>query len=395
MRRFYSLVVLVAVAFSGLMSREDSCAAIGAETAGKASKAIKKKKSSKKKPADTSKKKPSIAAEKPEPADSAKTQDRKNTDKASWGTPVEKANAIFTAELKKFVSNGLVNYAAWKKDTKGLDDYLAELSKFSKADYESFSPDEKLTFWINAYNAYTIKLALDHYPIKGTKSYYPVSSIRQIEGFWEENRIELAGRKVSLEAMEHDILRRDFQEPRIHFAVVPAAKGCGKLRDEAYGVKGLDEVLEQNTVEFLSNPKNVRFDKEKNLIYVSQLFKWFPLDFASVVGLGKRFPPPTDDEIVATYILMKTPEAVQKNLSENGTKKFRVVYQEYDWALNDTAAQPAHRPSEAAAEQPAEDQPSTRRAAPQPPSADKSPASQSSTEPRSSEQTPPAEPPAK
>lgn len=342
MRRFYIRVVLVAVASTGLFN-QGNFAACGAETLSKRTKPTIKNKPSKVNPATEGS---ANTAQKARSGEKSRSKPSKGSDTVATLSPLEKANSIFTAELKKFVSNGLVNYTAWKKDSKGLDDYLSELQKFSKADYDRFSSDEKLTFWINAYNAYTIKLALDHYPIKGTKTYYPTSSIRQIEGFWEENRIELAGRKVTLEGMEHDILRRDFQEPRIHFAVVPAAKGCGKLRDEAYGVKGLNEVLEQNTIDFLANPKNVRFDKEKSLIYVSQLFKWFPLDFASAVGLGKRFPPPTDDEIVAAYVLMKAPDAVQNNLSENGNKKFKVVYREYDWSLNDTAAQPAQKVDE-------------------------------------------------
>ena len=354
MRRVSSFVVLVAVAFSGLIDRGAACAAPEATENSKTSEIkstppAKRKRAEKTRPAEKAST-GDAASEKPtskksrESSVKSKSKSGDATKSSKELSISEQANAIFTAELKKYVSGGMVDYAAWKKDPSGLNDYLAALSKVTKGEYDSFSPDEKLTFWINAYNAYTIKLVLDHYPIKGTKTYYPASSIRQIEGFWEENYIELLGKKVTLEGMEHDILRRDFQEPRIHFAVVPAAKGCGRLRAEAYGVKGLNEALEQNTIEFLSNAKNVRFDTEKNLIYVSQLFKWFPLDFATAVGLGKRFPPPTDDEIVAAYILMKTPEAVQKNLSENGTKKFRVVYQEYDWSLNDTAEQPSSEP---------------------------------------------------
>jgi hypothetical protein len=306
-RRFSSLVVLVAVALSGSMNQYGFCA-------------------------DAKEKKPQAKQTKA-------TKPLKQTNKdAKPLSPLEKANELFTAELKKYVTNGSVNYAEWKKDPKPLNDYLAELSKFSKSEYEHLSNDEKLIFWINAYNAFTIKLVLENYPIKGTKTYYPASSIRQIDGFWEENSMNLAGRKVTLESMEHDILRRDFQEPRIHFAVVPAAKGCGRIRDTAYSVSGLNQTLDQNTSEFLANPKNVSFDTEKKLIKVSQLFKWFPLDFATVVGLGKRFPPPTDDEIVAAYVIMKAPDAVQKKIGSEDATKYKVVYQEYDWSLNDSAS---------------------------------------------------------
>lgn len=292
-----------------------------------------------KKPQTTDAREKPGAAKVQQKTQSSKTQTAKKKQSAkSAAFSLEKTHELFSAELKKYVVDGLVNYTDWKKDRQGLDDYLAALSKVSKEDYEKLSKDEKIIFWINGYNAFTIKLVLDNYPIKGTKDYYPANSIRQIDGFWENNSIELAGRKVTLESMEHDVLRRDFLEPRVHFAVVPAAKGCARLRDKAYSTADLNESLNAVTLEFLSNPKNVRVDTDKNLIYVSQLFKWFPLDFANVVGLGKRFPPPTDDEIVAAYVLMKAPSAVQLNISPENAKKYRVVYQEYDWSLNDAAS---------------------------------------------------------
>jgi len=275
------------------------------------------------------------------PAVSGKTGKSSGKDAAVDAGSLEKVHALFSTELKKYVTPAGVDYPAWKKDPKPLNDYLASLSKVTKDEYARLTPDEKLVFWINAYNAYTIKLVLENYPIKGTKEYYPVSSIRQIDGFWENNSIELAGKKVTLEGMEHDILRRDFQEPRTHFAVVCAAVGCGKLMNSAYSSGRVNDDLAKAATEFLSNPKNVKVDPEKKTIHVSQIFKWFPLDFANEVGLGKRFPPPTDDEIVAAYVLTKAPDTVRGKLGADDAKGFKVIYDEYDWSLNDSAKPPA------------------------------------------------------
>lgn len=224
---------------------------------------------------------------------------------------IDKLHTKFSAELNKYVSDGGVDYGAWKNNPKALHAYLAELGKISKNDYDQLTKQSQLALWINAYNAFTIKLVLDHYPIKGSKEYYPSNSMRQIDGFWEENKTNVCGRSITLEAMEHDVLRKDFTDPRTHFAVVCAAKGCAKMRSSAYTGNDLDSQLNQATTAFLSDDKNLKIDFDNKTMKVSAIFKWFPLDFANQVGLGKRFPPPTDDEIVASYLLDRAPQAVQ------------------------------------------------------------------------------------
>ncbi len=246
---------------------------------------------------------------------------------------LDKIHQLFSAELRKYVAGGTVNYRSWQKNQKGLSSYLQKLSLISKASYEKLSRREKLALWINAYNAFTIQMVLKNYPIKGTKTYYPVSSIRQVDGFWENNFATIAGRKISLESIEHDILRRDFFDARTHFVVVCAARGCAKLNNTAYTAKDLNEELNKATTAFLSDDNNVRFDVPAKTVYVSSLFKWFPLDFAPEVGLEKKFPPPTDDEIVLSYLLAKSPLAVRDKVRD--VTGFKVVYENYDWSLNE------------------------------------------------------------
>ena len=249
----------------------------------------------------------------------------------------DKEHSKLTGELSKYVHDGLIDYASWKEHPEILNSYLSELGKISESQYKSLSHNEKKALWINAYNAFTIKLVLDNYPIVGKSKYYPADSIRQIKGFWEDNQTEICGEKVSLEDIEHNNLRRDFHDPRTHFAVVCAAKGCASIRKEAFSGDKLESLLDQSARDFVADPDNVEFDFENKKVTVSKIFLWFPLDFAKSVGLGKRFPPPTDDEIVIRYILANSPQAVRDKFGDlENVKEYQVLYREYDWALNDS-----------------------------------------------------------
>lgn len=245
---------------------------------------------------------------------------------------------LFTTELKKYVHNGLVDYKSWKAKPENLDSYLDQLRSVSADEYKKLSLDDKKALWINAYNAMTIKVVLDHYPLKGSNKYYPENSLRQIEDVWDNFSITVGGRKATIDQMEHDVLRKDFRDPRIHFAVVCAAKDGGKLRNEAFTGRGIEGSLEECTKTFMQNPRNVQFDLSHNVVRASKIFNWFALDFARAAGIQKfGFPPPTDDEVVLKYLILKAPTSVKNRLNKQPAKKstLKVVYQAYDWSLNE------------------------------------------------------------
>lgn len=245
--------------------------------------------------------------------------------------------ALFGRELTKYLDQGNVHYKQWEADSVGLDQFLAQLSELSPAEYQHFSADQKKAFWINAYNALTIKVVLDNYPIKGNQSQYPASSFRQIPGEWENGKFKIMGAPVNLYDIEHERLRHDFPDPRIHFAVVPAARSCAKLSAHPFVAADLDQRLDQCTREFFANPNNLTVDPDNGIMRVNKIFSWFTLDFASKAGYAKRaFPPPMDEDIIASYVSFYVPTDERDVIAKfRQQDKLVLDYLPYDWALND------------------------------------------------------------
>ncbi len=212
----------------------------------------------------------------------------------------------FTAVLSEHVLDGAVDYAAIKSDSR-FSAYLEMLQKTDPAGIKN--GNERLAFWINAYNAFTIKLVIDH---------WPVNSIRDInkdgEGPWRLVWIEIAGKKYSLDEIEHEIIRKEFDEPRIHAALVCAAESCPPLRREAYTGKRLDAQLEDNMLVFLRDSTKNKYDPKSNTLYLSEVFNWFGVDFEKKHGSA------------AKYVL--------KTLKLSPPSAPAVEYLPYSWNLN-------------------------------------------------------------
>jgi hypothetical protein len=203
--------------------------------------------------------------------------------------------------LQKHVNTlGEVNYKAIKSDTQLLESSLNEFSKTQPKD--SWSKNEKLAYWINAYNAFTIKLIVDNYPIK---------SIKDIKNPWDEKFIPIGKTLMSLNEIEHDILRK-MNEPRIHFAIVCASISCPKLLNEAYLPSKLDLQLTVATEAFLSD--KTKNSISQNEIKLSKIFKWFSEDFTQNGTLIDFLNQYTNIEI-----------------SANAKKSFN----DYNWDLNE------------------------------------------------------------
>ncbi|MHC4215019.1 MAG: DUF547 domain-containing protein, partial [Planctomycetota bacterium] len=147
--------------------------------------------------------------------------------------------------LKKYVdANGMVNYKGLKKDRGRLDAYVGSIASLKRKSYDKWNDKDKIAFWLNAYNGFTLKSIIDNYPIKSSfwrSRVYPKNSIRQIKGVWTSLKFDVMGSKLSLKHIEHEILRKKFNEPRIHVAMVCAAMGCPPLRNEPYEGKKLDK----------------------------------------------------------------------------------------------------------------------------------------------------------
>ncbi|MCZ7646195.1 MAG: VTT domain-containing protein [Planctomycetota bacterium] len=220
-------------------------------------------------------------------------------------------HSAFDALLREHVdAEGRVDYQGIRKNTKALDDYFASLEE---APFEELSRDEKLSFLINAYNACTLRLILDHYPLKSIKDI-------PADKRWEHARWKIAGQIVSLNQIEHERIRPKFKEPRIHFALVCAAKGCPPLRNEAYTGARLEEQLDVQAKYVHTHDTWFQFHAGKNEVGLTSLYNWYGGDFEQSAGT------------ILKYAADYSPDL--KRALDDG-KDLRITYLPYDWSLNE------------------------------------------------------------
>ena len=202
--------------------------------------------------------------------------------------------------LKKYVSaTGDVDYKSIKSNKKELDAITKIFSATSVL--PSWSKNDQLAFWINAYNAFTIDLIVNNYPLK---------SIQGLDGGkpWDVKRINIGGKKYSLNNIENDIIRPQFKDARIHFAVNCAAKSCPPILNGAFFGKTLDTQLDEVTKKFINNKKYQTITSSN--ITLSKIFDWYVADFGDIV----------------TFI--------NKYSNVKVSKSATIAYKDYDWALN-------------------------------------------------------------
>ncbi|MBP92823.1 MAG: hypothetical protein CMC55_01765 [Flavobacteriaceae bacterium] len=207
----------------------------------------------------------------------------------------------FTDFLQKYVTDkGAVNYEQIKANNTELNAYLNQFIAVSPK--ENWTKNETLAYWINAYNAFTIKLIIDN---------YPVESIKDIKNPWDQEFIPINGKLLSLNYIEHDVLR-NMNEPRIHFAIVCASASCPQLLNEAYIPEKLDKQLTTVTKQFLADSSKNSI--QKNSLELSKIFKWFSKDFKENGSLITFLNTYSDVKIA--------PDS-------------KIEYMDYSWELND------------------------------------------------------------
>ena len=238
-----------------------------------------------------------------ETASSAETREVKNPVKQIEEKKSEVVASVdhssFGTLLKKHVdSKGNVNYQGFKKDEAKLDSYLDKLR--SNPTTKDMSKNERLAYWINVYNAFTIKLILEN---------YPVNSIKDINGGkpWDKQFITLGNTTYSLNMVENEVIRKRFTEPRIHFAVNCAAKSCPPLLNDAFYPATLTNQLAERTTSFLKDKSYNTITNSK--VEVSKIFDWYGVDFGDVNN----------------YISTKV---------DTDISGIKVTFKEYDWSLN-------------------------------------------------------------
>lgn len=243
----------------------------------------------------------------------------------------------YAALLSDFVdAGGLVDYAGLARHPGHLEAFAAGLAELDAETYQRWSEPEKIAFWINAYNGLTLKLIVDRYPIGATKPHsadYPANSIRQIPGAWTEVKFEVMGEPVTLDAIENDILRARFDEPRIHMALVCAALSCPPLRGEPFTAAGLEEQLDDQARMFLANSRAFRADRDAGIVWLSAIFDWFGGDFVSRQGRDEAPAQPSDAaKAVVAFVSRYVSDEDRAYLASGD---YRIEFLNYDWTLNE------------------------------------------------------------
>ena len=224
-------------------------------------------------------------------------------------------HAALDRVLQARVKKERVDYAALKADRQDLEAWLKSAGAVPEAEFNRWTQPQQLAFLINLYNAATLRLILDHYPVKSIKD---IGNI--FKGPWKQEVVPLLGKTVTLDHLEHGVLRKNYAEPRVHFAIVCAAKGCPPLRAGAFVADKLDAQLEEQGRIFLGTKEKNRWDAAAGVLYLSPIFKWFSADFEKKSGSVVKFVTPYfSPEDQKTIAAARSPE---------------VRYTDYDWSLN-------------------------------------------------------------
>ena len=222
-------------------------------------------------------------------------------------------HSTFDELLKKYVAEGgWVDYQGLRGDAATLDRYIASLSD---APFDEMGRNEKLALLINGYNAFTLRLILDHNLPKSIKDI-------PADKRWDDVRWKTGNHTWSLNQIEHEQIRPKFKEPRIHFALVCAAVGCPPLRNESYVGSRVDKQLEDQTRYAHSHDRWFKFERDKNVVHLTSLYKWYGSDFEQVAGSVLKF--------AARY----SPELKQ---ALDAGKEPKIEWLDYDWTLNSIA----------------------------------------------------------
>ncbi len=211
------------------------------------------------------------------------------------------SHQAWNSQLQRYVSaNGAVNYPAWKNNVSDLQAYLLELE--ADPPKENWSRNDKLAYWINAYNAYTVKLILDNFPLK---------SITNLSNPWDKKFITIDSKSYSLNDIEHGIIREKFKDARIHFAVNCASQSCPPLLNKAFTGTNVELLLAQQTRKFINDPRHNSIAASQ--ISISKIFDWYREDFEK------------DGSVI---------DFLNKYSSTKISADATTSYKDYDWALN-------------------------------------------------------------
>ncbi|MCB1317441.1 MAG: DUF547 domain-containing protein [Leptospiraceae bacterium] len=233
-------------------------------------------------------------------------------------------HALFSALLNTHVHDGLVDYRSLRQDQR-LEAYIRQLRL---TDPEALSGPERKAFFINAYNAFTLQLIVRHYPIESINELHLTGNLYIAhvlnKTVWQTHTFSIFNRDYTLDEIEHDILRPEFRDFRIHAAIVCASMSCPPLRNEAYTPERLDAQLDDQMRIWLSQPHKNRL--ENGVLYLSAIFDWFRADFEQ------------DGHTLMSSIATYAPETWRSVITQTESTEIEIEFLDFDWSLNDWSA---------------------------------------------------------
>jgi hypothetical protein len=239
--------------------------------------------------------------------------------------------------LDIYVRDGFVYYNALRLDRAKLDRYVASLNSAAAGELANGSRDQQKAFWINAYNALVLRTVIDHWPIRGRAAEYPAVSIRQIPGAFEKAIHRVAGRTISLDGIEKEMLT-PLNDARVFLALGRGAYGGGRLRSEAFDGPTVNKLLDAVLAETVTRAELVKIDAINNVVSLSPLFSWreaaFVESFADKADPLFKQRSPIERAVLAIvepYLFGAEAEFLEKNA-------FKMQFHTFDWRLNDLGA---------------------------------------------------------
>ena len=247
--------------------------------------------------------------------------------------PLEVLHRPLDQILDLNVRDGLVYYRALRAERGRLDRYAGSLN-VPAAEYNAWSREHKMAFWINAYNAFVLQTVIDRYPIKGSSKSYPPNSIRQIPGAFEQIKHRAAGRSVTLDEIEKTILP-EFKEPRVYLALGRGAVGSGRLRSEAYSGGRILQQLDAVQQQFVSERTMMQVDRASAQVSITPIVSWHDAEFIAVYDKGPSGPLAERSAIERAIVAFISPRLLPLERELLQKNEFKVTYHPFDWRLND------------------------------------------------------------
>jgi Protein of unknown function, DUF547 len=235
--------------------------------------------------------------------------------------------------LDLYARDGFVYYRALKSDRSRFDRYIDSLN-VAPATYDKWSHEQKVAFWINAYNAFVLETIINNYPIRGHAAEYPANSVRQIPGAFEKLPHRAAGRTVTLDEIDKTVIA-ELKEPRALLALGRGAIGGGRLHSEAYTAVRLDEQLKQVAAECVTRKECVTIDATQGTLSVTPIFGWREAQFVEGLGQGGESTWPGRSAVERAVLTLIQPHVLPGEREFLKKNEFKVTYHKFDWRLND------------------------------------------------------------